>query len=565
MIKLLKRESGIFTALIALFVVSLISLRVSAKDIVVSNVEVSGVDLQGLAYDEAEEKLSGDFAQFFDEAIVFNLQSDLGSTTLANLGFSLDAAGTVEEVYETVYGDSYLAHLGTRLQDIVQDFSVTPVIEVDVNQFKKELVRVFPVLMGAKDAKLFISEAFELEIIEHEDGVVADFDSLSEEILHSLEEGTYVSEVEVNAINDFAQYTVGDAQDDATILSNYVGRTMRFYNIVSPELKFEYDMALPPNLVAVRNGNITFEEEMIEKWLNKEVAADFRIAVANTVIKELPAEGDIFAEVEGLAMDGIEVDIEKTVEETVYNLRNGAFKSEIYLEITPAKIVNETGIEMGNLELISTGRSGFWGSDWGRKFNIKKGLDEKVNNIVLAPDEEYSFNDNLGPVEYSTGWAGAKAIFGGDTLETVPGGGLCQVSTTLYRAALGADLEILERFTHTMYVYYYEEFGNGLDATIYPGFRDFRFKNNTGNYLFVQAYSDEDYGFVNIYGTSDKKVQLIGPIYSGRVPTEYLGDIDPAWNEIGWVQEITNPDGSVVEEFMTSRYRSAPRKMYGVE
>jgi vancomycin resistance protein YoaR len=565
MIKLLKKEWGISTALLALFLVSLVSLRVSANDIVVSSVDVSGMDLQGMSYIEAGEQLKYAFGDLFAEPLILNLQGDLKTSSLENLGFSLNQELTVAAVYEEVYGSGFIAHLGTRLKDVIQDFSVTPVIEVDKVQFKKEIVNVFPKLMGGKDAKLFVNTEFDLEVIPHEDGVITDFDGLADEILHSLIEGTYINEIEVSVLNDFAEYTVGDAQDDAELLSTYVKKTVRLHHIVSPELKHEYDMQISPTLVTVKNGEINFDESLINIWLENEVAADFKVGLANAVIKEVPAEDDIFAVVEGLAMDGVELDIDKTTEVLVNNLHSGNFKSEIYLKITPAEILNETGLDLGDLELISTGRSGFWGSDWGRKFNIQKGLDEKVNNILLAPDEEYSFNDNLGAVEYSNGWAGAKAIFGGAELITVPGGGLCQVSTTLYRAALGADLEIVERFTHTLYVLYYEEFGNGLDATIYPGFRDFRFKNDSGNYLFIQAYSDEDFGFVNIYGTSEKEVRLIGPIYSGRVPDEYLGEIDPAWNEIGWVKETTHPDGKVEEEFMTSRYRTAPRKLYGLE
>jgi vancomycin resistance protein YoaR len=222
--------------------------------------------------------------------------------------------------------------------------------------------------------------------------------------------------------------------------------------------------------------------------------------------------------------------------------------------------VNETGENLGELTLLASGVSNWEGSPSGRDYNVRKGLNEKVNNILLAPGEEYDFNKNLGPVTNSAGWQNSLAIFRGSELIPVPGGGLCQVSTTVYRAAINAGLEITERSNHSLYVHYYKAYGDGLDAAIYPGSKNLRFTNDTDNYMLLQAYDDGYDGFVNIYGTPDgRDVELVGPFYPNDIPEEWQDRISLAYNQIGWWQIITDADGNVLEEKqLTGSYRSIP-------
>ncbi len=568
MLHFLQKEKGIASLLVVLFAVSLLSLRVSANDVVVSTLYVSGVELEGLTYVEAEGVLAREFDEFFGEPVIFNLAGDLQTSNLQDLGFELDAEATVASVYEEIYGDGLIDHFGQRIKSTLIASEVEPVVSLDEEKFVKKLRELYPKLAGARDAIVFVNDDGEVEVIAHEHSVVIDFQRLADSMLVQVEQGNFMQEIELQTINDFAGYTLGDAQQDAALLKQYLGRDLEVSFIEGPELKHDYLLTLSPGWIEIRQGQVTFDEETVGEYLEKIIAPDFEVARSDAVIKALPTEG-IWAEVEGMAIDGVSLDIENSVANIIEAFANAELEAELVMSYDSAEVINETGVDLGDLELIGEGRSGFWGSDWGRRFNIKKGLEEKVNNILLAPGDEYSFNDNLGKVEYSNGWAGAKAIFGGEDLETVPGGGLCQVSTTLYRAALDADLEILERFSHTLYVYYYEEFGNGLDATIYPGFRDFQFKNNTDSYLFIQAYSEDEYGYVNVYGSSEKEVDLIGPIYAGRVPEEYREDMVLQWNEVGWVKQVwkDNGDGSgeITEEFIITRYKTAPRKMYGVE
>ncbi len=124
-----------------------------------------------------------------------------------------------------------------------------------------------------------------------------------------------------------------------------------------------------------------------------------------------------------------------------------------------------------------------------RKFNIQKAADI-INGNVIQPGEEWSFNTVVGPRTYELGWKGANGISGGKEYTIQAGGGICQVSTTLYNALLCANMEIVDRRAHTIPSDYVPI---GLDATVDTRGIDFVWKNNTDSpvYIFARVQNAE--------------------------------------------------------------------------
>lgn len=149
-----------------------------------------------------------------------------------------------------------------------------------------------------------------------------------------------------------------------------------------------------------------------------------------------------------------------------------------------------------------------------RVYNVKKaaGL---INGFVLKPGEVFSTNDTLGPRTYELGWKPAPAYVNGAT-EDQAGGGVCQVSSTLYNAVVKADLEIVFRRNHSSTVAYVPY---GLDATINTGTIDFTFKNNTNSDIYIFAYTIDSADAKVPKGVDDKTVHI--EIYGEPFPEEY--------------------------------------------
>ena len=219
----------------------------------------------------------------------------------------------------------------------------------------------------------------------------------------------------------------------------------------------------------------------------------------------------------------------------------------VTLNIKTAKpAVTSSDIEkLGLKELIGSATTDYSGSPENRKHNIATGV-KYLNGALIKPGEGLSVVKLLGSVDAATGYLPELVIKENQTIPEY-GGGLCQVSTTLFRAALNAGLEISERQSHSYRVGYYERVtGPGLDATVYLPKPDLKIKNDTPGWILVQGKVGGDKVTFEFYGTSDGRRSEISAVEIWDVksppPAEYKDTPDlPA----GEVKQIEKPhDGA---------------------
>jgi len=198
--------------------------------------------------------------------------------------------------------------------------------------------------------------------------------------------------------------------------------------------------------------------------------------------------------------------------------------------------INNLGIK----ELIGEGKSLFYHSIPGRVFNVNLAA-SRINSTIVAPGEEFSFNETVGDISRESGYQPAYIISGGKTI-LGDGGGVCQVSTTVFRAALDAGLPIIERRAHAYRVGYYEQDSKpGIDATVYNPSVDLKFKNDTGNHILIQTKVDTKKlsMWVRIYGTKDGRVSSVStPIISGQTPPPETLYVDDPTLPLGQMKQI---------------------------
>ena len=187
-----------------------------------------------------------------------------------------------------------------------------------------------------------------------------------------------------------------------------------------------------------------------------------------------------------LSKNGSEIDVEKSLPKIEENLKQNAFTKDITLDATILKPeITSTDLDKyGIKELIGEGVSNFLHSPQNRIHNINVGA-ARFNGVLIKPGEEFSFIKTLGPVDASTGYLPELVI---KTDKTVPefGGGMCQVSTTAFRAAMNTGLKITARTNHAYPVVYYNP--QGLDATVYIPNPDLKFINDTPGYILIQTH-----------------------------------------------------------------------------
>lgn len=225
--------------------------------------------------------------------------------------------------------------------------------------------------------------------------------------------------------------------------------------------------------------------------------------------------------------DGQQADLKTAAEELHNRLpilmsmdRIQNFTIQVPIEILHPKITTGAANNLGIKELIGTGESLFQGSIASRIYNIDL-ASSRINGTLVAPGDVFSFAKAVGDISSYTGYQQAYVIQNGHTV-LGDGGGVCQVSTTIFRAALNAGLPIVERHAHDYRVEYYEEDGPpGIDATVYVPSVDLKFRNDTGHYILIQSAIDPKVLRLTfyIYGTSDgRKVSMTTPVVTNQIP-----------------------------------------------
>jgi len=212
------------------------------------------------------------------------------------------------------------------------------------------------------------------------------------------------------------------------------------------------------------------------------------------------------------AIVGRTLDIEASLKNIQEKAVQGEHSIELVFKYTnPPAADTTTGADLGITELVHTETSYFYGSSAARIQNISAAA-SRFHGVLVAPGETFSMATTLGDISLDNGYAEALIIIGGQTIQGV-GGGVCQVSTTLFRTAFFAGFPIVERHAHAYRVSYYEKVvGNridarlaGLDATVFVPLVDFKFINDTPYWLLMETYVNPGNSSITwkFYSTSD--------------------------------------------------------------
>lgn len=277
---------------------------------------------------------------------------------------------------------------------------------------------------------------------------------------------------------------------------------------------------------------------------------------------------------EGTGLYGRELNLETATKMMEYALKHGLTYMHLPLirEDPELTVLNDELKKMGIKELISGGETDFSYSPRNRISNINTGL-SKFSGHIVSPGEEFVFGDVLGPVDGSTGYLRELVIKGPKTVPEY-GGGLCQVSTTAYRAVLASGYPITARRNHSYAVSYYKPLG--LDATVYPPTVEMQFVNDTPDPMLIQAFTVGNKAYYNFYGTkTNRTVHMIGPYYSGwfsppAKKVEYSDNLSPGETKVvghavpgvnvTWYRYVTyndEEDASFIETIY-SKYQARP-------
>ncbi|PIY96162.1 MAG: hypothetical protein COY66_04840 [Candidatus Kerfeldbacteria bacterium CG_4_10_14_0_8_um_filter_42_10] len=542
-------------------------------------IKVGSIDLSGKTYLEALDLIDSPINSFNKEGLVFTYQeekvalqptlvgTDIGSSYEI---LTFDSNATIQEAYSFGRRGNYWSNFKEQLAALIYGQPINLNYYFNAKEVENSLIQNYSQFeFPHKDASLnFNQNAF--SIIPEEQGRIFDYQTIVNEMADNVRNLEF-QPVYLELEPDPPQITENQAVSlliQAEAIADFAPLTVRY-----GEQNWEINKETFSDWLDFRftDSNSTSQNEI---WvgLNPERAGDYLESLREKI--DVPVKEGKFKIEEGkvtqfqASQPGISLAILSSVQALESNFIKGNKKeAELMVQEEQPEITTENINNLGIRELIGTGKSDFSGSPRNRRANIQLGAD-KLNGILIKPEEEFSLLKALGKFEASEGWLPELVIKGNKTVPEL-GGGACQFGTTMFRAALDTGLPVTSRRNHSYTVSYY--YPIGTDATIYDPAPDLKFINDTKNYILLQTKIEGNELIFEMWGTKDGRiVEKTDPRLSGwqsPPPTKTIETEDLAPGQVKCTErahqgvsaefdyKVTYSDGEVKEETFQSKYK----------
>jgi len=489
-------------------------LQIINNEKIALGVKIANANLGGQNITKSEKILKEQWDIFNQQNINLLYQDYNWPIALSDLGFELNLQKTIDNAYEITHQANVLINIKRQISALFGLYRIKPVYQINNKKFEEKTTELFKnIEKQAQNASLIFNKEINNFSIQHSTkGTTINREKLLNELsvnasnlslqlinLDLIIDNPSVINSETDLANKKAQKILSK-KSYQLILEN---RTWT----IDKETLIDWIMFNPEKEINSENQilGVFLNEDKIKEYLLK-ISYEINKPATNAQLKISSSTAIVFIP----DQPGFEIKTEKTIKQINDNLFASEPNKKINIiadkslpEITLGQ-TNGIGINV----LISQGISNFYGSSKNRIHNVKTGA-TTLNGIIIKPNEEFSFNafiDETGPEQ---GYLQEMVIKKNKTVLEY-GGGLCQVSTTIFRAAIKAGLEITQRRPHAFPVGYYNP--QGFDATVYSPWTDLRFINDTPNHILVQSIVNGHQIFFNLYGTKDgRQVKVKGP------------------------------------------------------
>ncbi len=494
----------------------LVGFEIAYADRVYPGVFVDDVDLSGLSYEEIDQHLAEAMSFTYEGEIQFVYQDQTWTARPADLGYRLDPEASARQAFNIGRRSWLPANAIEKGRAWFAGVQLSPVAVYD-----ERMALNFLQTIAAEIDQPVIEAALSLEgtdviVVDSQIGLTVDIDTTLALLTPPL---THMADAEIPVVVNETSPDIRDVSVQAERLEQILSEPLV---LVAPE-QGEQDRrtwTIQPeemvSLLTIQRMGADSEEpgyqisinEMAMKSYLSSLASGLKIHPVNARFLFNREAGEI--ELLEPPVIGRNLDINSSTAYIDERMVSGAHEIELQFEtINPPVTGDMSGEELGITELVHEYTSYFHGSGPARVQNIRISS-SRFHGLLVAPGETFSMAANLGNISLDSGYAEAPIIFGGQTIQGV-GGGVCQVSTTLFRAAFFGGFPIVERHAHSYRVSYYEQRSNGtrdpnlagLDAAVYVPVVDFKFTNDTDHWLLMETYATNTSLTWRFYSTGD--------------------------------------------------------------
>jgi vancomycin resistance protein YoaR len=531
--------------------VMLLTVRATHAERIFPAVTVAGVPVGGMPIQQAAVALADRADAIESSPITFIHDDQSWTATLRDVGVSIDANealgravayGREDSAFRRLRSVAALARSGERLA-------------MPISLDYKQLDRWFDEIdlgLGSPPRNASVEiQGPNVVIVPEVDGVVVDRDRARAEVESQLLNLTPI-EAKLPVSTKIATVRGADLEPARDLLLRAMSNPIQISNAGGLWTLPATDLAqfLRQDVVLGDTGapaiHLGLDREKLAAWLEERLGAAIE---TEPVDAEVGWNGERLVSVVA-SVDGVRLDA-ATLAERV----EGSFFGSGGTVEAPVTHVKPT-IDSANLDkfgittLLGSGQSNYSGSSDGRATNVEVGA-SLLNGTLIPPQSEFSFNGSIGWIDEDKGFVEAQVI-DGEKIGKDIGGGICQVSTTVFRAAYLSGLPITEWWPHRFRIGFYEFDGwkPGLDASILQPtedpatWADFKFENPSSHWMLIESWADGVNVVVNIYGADlGYDVESTGPVWGAKTqmlpPQEVVDDeLDPGTVSLGQVAGI---------------------------
>lgn len=489
---------------------------------IIPGVRIGETSIGGMTYYQAKSALSSREASITKKvSIVYG--SDIFYIDSADIEFTYDWDATVTRAFEIGRTGNFVTDNKDKLAGLIKGISLSAFYEYDDALFTNKLATIKgEINQETKDAAFALAED-NLVVTPEVIGRKIDGDMLFDAIMSSYNNVDY-KEITPKILDENPQVSTSDIESLRGTVEKLVKNPLK---IVLGKREWKLDSNQVLELIKPKKEE---DGEMV-LTLNRS-KYDIFLETLSYEVGELP-RGKVSYDEDGkvtsfeIIKQGTEINKKEFTERFKDALFNAKPTVDLVL-IETTEVPNKE--KYGIYSLLGEGVSKYTGSGASRIHNLNLAA-ERTSGVLVPPGAIYSFNKSVGEISGRTGYDSAYIILGGRTV-LGEGGGVCQTSTTLFRAILNAGLPIVTRYPHAYRVVYYElDRPVGFDAAVFQPSLDLQFRNDTPNYVLIQVEPNiKEYRLAfKIFGTPDgRSVEISEPVVTNQTPPpEPLYQDDP--------------------------------------
>jgi vancomycin resistance protein YoaR len=504
--------------------VVLLSVRSTHANRIYPNVTVADVALGGLPMNEAATALEARGDAIEASAVTFTYGDKSWSTTLSDIGVAIDEDAALDAAEAIGREDSAGDRLRSTFRTARNGSFVSLPMTFDNAKLDRWLDQIDHELgVPPRNAELKI-DGNNVSIVPEVDGAVVDRAAVLDTVTRNLQRlGGTTAELPVTT--KVATVRTSDLEPVRATLTAALSHPVQVtfeksvWTLPAAEIAQFVDQSVATNELGGTSVTIGLNRDKLAAWLEERFGDEIQ---RDPVDAEVGWNGERLVSVEE-SVDGVTLDAPKlaaAVEQAFFGI-GGSVVAPV--DTTSPEIDSKNLNALGITTLLGSGQSNYSGSSDGRATNVAVGA-SLLNGTLIPPHGVFSFNDSIGLIDEEKGFVEAQVI-DGEKIGKDIGGGICQVSTTVFRAAFLAGLPITEWWPHRFRIGFYELDGwePGLDASILQPtddpatWADFKFENPSDSWMLVESWTDGVNVWVNLYGADlGYDVEVTGPTWGDK-------------------------------------------------